>query len=207
MVNSIKIEIDGKKVKAKEGITILEAANQLNIDVPNLCHHEELEPFGACRICSVEIERKGRTRIVTSCCYPIEDGLKVKTRSEKIDRIRKTILELAAVTSGEDVTGEMRSLADEYHADLSRFTSRITSKPTKCILCGLCVRRCTEATWDSVIGFVGRGVERQIVEFPEKKDICAVCTYCHAVCPTGRIKSTGADPSFPSLDDVLAGRE
>jgi bidirectional [NiFe] hydrogenase diaphorase subunit len=207
MVKIINIKIDGKDVKSKEGMTILEAAKQLGIEIPNMCYHEELENYGACRICSVEIKLKGRTQIVASCCYPIKEGLQVKTKSPKIDRIRKTIIELAAISAGEDVKGEMRSLADEYNADLSRFRKRVLIEPTKCILCGLCIRRCIEATWDSVIGFVGKGVNRRIAEFTEKKELCSICNYCREVCPTGRIKSSGVEPPFPSFDDFIAGRK
>ena len=103
--------------------------------------------------------------------------------------------------------GEMRQLASEYNADLSLLRSKTLIEPTKCILCGLCVRRCSEATWDSVIGFIGRGTKRQIALYPEKASICAVCDYCHDVCPTGKITSTGPDPPFPQIDDILAGRE
>jgi len=187
-------------------MTILEAAKQVGVEIPTLCYHEGLEPYGACRICSVEIEKRGRSRIVAACCYPAEEGLKVITRSPKIDKIRKTVLELAAVSAGEDA-GKLRTLASEYNADLSRFNSRVPMRLTKCILCGLCVRRCAEANWDSAIGFIGRGINRRVVIFPEKEGICSNCNYCYVVCPTGRITSTYIDPPFPHVDDVLAGRK
>ena len=206
MRQTITLTIDEKEVKAKEGMTILEAAKVLGVEIPTLCYHEGLELYGACRICSVEIEKRGRSRIVASCCYPVEEGVKVTTRSPKIDKLRKTIIELAAVAAGEDA-GKLRELADEYNADLSRFNSRVQIEPTKCILCGLCVRRCVEANWDSAIGFIGRGTSRRVAIFPEKKGICSNCNYCYVVCPTGRITSTGVDPPFPYIDDVLAGRK
>lgn len=208
MVKTFTLKIDDKEVKAKEGMTILEAAEQAGVEIPTLCYHEGLEPYGACRICSVEIEKRGRSRTIAACCYPVEEGLKVRTRSPKIDKIRKTIIELAAVTAGENIAGKMRALASEYNADLSRFRSRVPVEPTKCILCGLCIRRCIEANWDSAIGFAGRGVNRRVVLFPEKAGLCSTCNYCYAVCPTGRISSAfGPDPPFPHVDDVLAGRK
>jgi NADH dehydrogenase/NADH:ubiquinone oxidoreductase subunit G len=206
-MKTVTLKIDDKEVKTEEGTTILEAAKQAGVEIPTLCYLEGLEPYGACRVCSVEIERRGKSRIVAACCYPAEEGLKVVTRSPKIDKIRKTIIELAAVTAGEDVAGEMRALAGEYHADPARFRIRMPIEPTKCILCGICVRRCTEATWDSAIGFIGRGVNRCIVRFPDRSATCAVCNYCHHVCPTGRITSIGPDPPFPHVDDVLSGRK
>ena len=206
-MKEINIQIDGTEVKTTEGKTVLEAARSVDIFIPTLCSHEKLEPYGACRICSVEIEAKGKTKIVASCCYPVKKDLNVITRSSKIEKIRKTILELAAVTAGEDAKGEMRKLASEYNADLSLLRSKTPIAPTKCILCGLCVRRCSEATWDSVIGFIGRGTKRQITLYPEKASICTICDYCHDVCPTGKITSIGPDPPFPQIDDILAGRE
>ncbi len=207
MVNTIVLNIDDKEIRVKEGITILEAAKQSGAEIPILCHEDGLEPYGACRICSIEIEKRGRTKIVAACCYPVEEGLKVRTESTRIDRIRKTILELAAVTTGEDIAGEMKSLASKYNADLSRFRSRVRIESTKCMLCGLCIRKCAEANWDSVLGFAGRGVNRRIVLFPEKSGVCSICNYCYNVCPTGRITSIGPDPHFPQIDDVIAGRE
>jgi NADH dehydrogenase/NADH:ubiquinone oxidoreductase subunit G len=207
MEKIITLKIDDKEIETQEGTTILEAAKQAGVEIPTLCHLEGLEPYGACRICSVEIERRGKSRVVAACCYPAEESLKVVTRSPKIDKIRKTIIELAASTAGEDVAAEMRALASEYHANLSRFRSGISKEPTKCILCGICVRRCTEATWDSAIGFIGRGANRRIVLFPEKAGTCVICNYCQHVCPTGRITSIGPDPPFPHVDDVLSGRK
>jgi len=204
----VSLKINSKDIKAEEGTTILEAAKLVGIEIPTLCHYEGLEPYGACRVCSVEIEKKGRSSIVAACCYPVEEGLRVITRSLRIDKLRKTIIELAAVMAGEDATGKIRSLASEYDADLSRFRSRVPMEPIKCILCGLCVRRCIEANWDSAIGFAGRGVNRRVVLFPEKAGICSTCNYCYVVCPTGRISSAyGPDPPFPFIDDVLAGRK
>ena len=203
----VTLKINNRDVEAKEGMTILEAAERSGIEIPTMCHHAELEPYGACRVCSVEIEKKGKTSLVAACCYPAEPGLKVKTRSPKIDKIRKTIVELAAVSAGDDLTGKMLELSSEYGADLSRFRSKVQTKATKCILCGLCVRRCINATWDTAIGFIGRGTKRQIALFPEKSAVCAICNECYLVCPTGRITSIGPNPAFPMIDDILAGRE
>ena len=93
-MSGIHLQIDGEEVGATEGMTLLEAARNTGISIPTLCHHEDLEPFGACRLCIVEVEVRGWTRLVVACVYLVADGLVVRTRSEKIDRIRKTLLEL-----------------------------------------------------------------------------------------------------------------
>jgi bidirectional [NiFe] hydrogenase diaphorase subunit len=203
----VTLEIDEKTVKAREGMTILQAAKLVGIEIPTLCYHEEMEPYGVCRICIVEIEKNGRKQIVASCCYNVENGLKVKTQTPTINRIRKTTLELAAITGGTEVGGKLNSLAYEYNADLSRFASMGLVEPTKCILCGLCVRRCVEAQWDNAIDFAGRGVNKRVVLLPGREEACKTCSYCSNVCPTGRITSIGPDPAFPPISDVLTGRE
>ena len=207
MVGIVNFEIDGRNVKAKTGTTIMEAALNVGIEIPHMCYHEDTEHQSGCRICSVEVEKNWSRRIVAACSYPVEEGIKVTTVSPKIAKIRKTILELAAVSSGPNVASKMQALAKEYGADLTRFSSRVEHEETKCILCGLCVNRCLEATYNGVIGFVGRGVDRRIVRFPEISEACPTCNYCYSVCPTGRITSVGPSPSFPSFNDVLSGRK
>ena len=93
-MSEIQFEIDGNQVKAPKGMTLLEAAQGEGIYIPTLCHHEKLESFGGCRLCIVEVEVSGWTKLVVSCVYPVEENIIVRTRSEKIDRIRKTIIEL-----------------------------------------------------------------------------------------------------------------
>jgi NADH dehydrogenase/NADH:ubiquinone oxidoreductase subunit G len=133
-MSDILLQIDGKEVSASEGMTLLEAARSAGIEIPTLCHHDKLEPYGACRLCIVEIEDRGRTKIVVSCVYLAQNGLSVRTRSEKIDRIRKTILELLLAHAPDAV--ELQKLAEEYGADRDRFEK----EPMFCIHCGLCVR-------------------------------------------------------------------
>ena len=114
-MSQIQIEIDGKEVDAEEGMTVLEAAQSAGISIPTLCHHEKLEPFGGCRLCIVEVGVNGWTKHVVSCVYPVEDKLVVKTRSEKIDKIRKMILELLLAHSPD--SPELEEFAQEYGAD------------------------------------------------------------------------------------------
>jgi len=180
MKKIVTLEIDGKEVKAEEGMTILKAAKQDGIEIPTLCYHKELEPYGGCRICSVEIEKKGKTQIVASCCYTVEDGLKVKTSSEKVNKIRRMMIELLLPTSP---SGPILSLAQKYGVKKSRFHGELTH----CILCGLCVRYCKEVKKESAVTFVGRGTLRKIMVLPEKTGICASCRGCYDLCPGGKI--------------------
>jgi len=206
---TVSLQIDGKEVKAKEGTTVLEAAKEAGIDIPALCYHQKLAPYGACRICSVEVERKGKVQVVASCGFPVEEGLVVRTRSKRIDRIRKVLIELMALDTMVDgeVAGEIKKLAKEYGADIHRFESRFRTTPTRCILCGQCVRYCDEVVGEHAIGFVGRGIERRVVFFPEKARVCLTCQACFNLCPTGKIPSETDFVVFDgfSLDDYLSG--
>jgi len=206
---TITLQIDGKEVKAKEAMTIVEAAKEAGIEIPTLCYHEKLKPYGACRICSVEVERKGRVRIVAACGYPVEQGLVVRTRSHRLDTIRKVLIELVApmtMVDGE-VAGEIKKLAKEYGANIHRFESRFRAKPTRCILCGQCVRYCDEVVGEHAIGFVGRGIERRAAFFPEKAKACLTCHACFDLCPTGKIPSETDFVVFDgfSIEDYLVG--
>ena len=208
MEKLVTLEIDKKQVKAKEGVTVLQAAKEAGIGIPTLCNREELKPYGVCRICSVEVERRGRARIVAACGYKVEEGLVVRTSSPRIDRIRKVIIELIAPTvmiSG-DVAGDIKKLADEYGADIHRFESRFRIAPTRCILCGICVRYCSEIVNTHAVGFVGRGVDRRVVFFTEEAKACITCRACAELCPVSKIP---ADTDFVvfdgfSIDDWLA---
>lgn len=210
MEKIITLEIDGKEVKAKEGATVLEAAKGAGIEIPTLCYHEKLKPYGACRICSVEIEKGGGIRVVAACGYPVEESLVVKTRSPRIDRIRKTIVELVAPTVmiDGDIVGGMKELADEYKANIHRFESRFSATPTRCILCGECVRYCDEVVGAHAIGFVGRGIERRVAFFPERAfRFCSGCMGCFYVCPTGKIGAQADGTYFGfTINDYLAGK-
>ncbi|MCL6560613.1 MAG: (2Fe-2S)-binding protein, partial [Firmicutes bacterium] len=135
-MSEIILQIDGNEVAAREGMTVLEAAQKAGITIPTLCHHEKLEPYGACRLCTVEVEVRGRTQLVASCLYPVEKDMVVRTRSEKVDRIRKMILELLLAHAPDAF--ELKDLAETYGADKDRFEK----EPSFCIHCGLCVRYC-----------------------------------------------------------------
>ena len=183
-MSEILLQIDGKEVKAKEGMTVLEAAQGEGISIPTLCHHEKLEPFGGCRICMVEIEVRGWTQLVVSCVYPAEENLVVRTRTEKIDRIRKTILELLLAHAPD--APELQKLAQEYGADKNRFEKNASF----CIHCGLCVRYCAEVKKKNAVGFVDRGIRKEISFIPEiAARECWDCKECFELCPTSYLQA------------------
>jgi len=208
MKKLVTLEIDKKQVKAKEGMTVLQAAKEAGIEIPTLCYHEELKPYGACRVCSVEVEKGGRVRIVAACGYKVEEGLVVRTRSPRVDKIRRGIVELIAPTvmANKDVTGEIKKLANEYGADIHRFESRFRATPMRCILCGICVRYCDEVVGAHAIGFVGRGIDRRVVFFPEEAKACIECRACADICPVCEIPCDTDFVVFSgfSVDDWLA---
>jgi len=186
-MSEVNLIINDRKIKAKEGQTILEAAETVGIEIPTLCHHEKLAPYGACRLCTVEIFRGQRSRLVTSCVYTVEDGLIVKTESEPVIEGRKMILELMwARAPGVQA---IRDYGMKYGMDMTRFDTA----PTYCILCGLCVRYCAEVKKKNAIGFIGRGTERTVMFFPEiASEECPKCGECFAICPTGVLPSNYA---------------
>jgi len=203
-MSEIQLQIDGKEVKAKEGMTLLEAAQNAGIFIPTLCHHEKLEPFGGCRVCIVEVEVNGWTKLVVSCVYPVEENIIVRTRSEKVDRIRKTIIELLMAHAPD--SPQLQDLAQEYGADRDRFEKDASF----CIHCGLCVRYCAEVAKKNAIGFVGRGINKEISFIPEiAAKECDDCKECFPLCPTSYLQAAfvltkalfSPPPSFKSEQD------
>ena len=180
----ITLEIDGKQVVVKETATVLEAATGAGVKIPTLCYHPALKPYGGCRLCIVEIEERGRSRVVTSCNYPVSEGLIVKTNTERIINDRKVLIELLLARCPE--AEAIQQLAKEYGIEKSRFKS---AKPEElCVLCGLCARICSEVVGASAIDFVNRGVSREIGVIPEiTPEACIGCGACAMVCPTGII--------------------
>ena len=178
-MSKIVLQIDGRNVEAEEGMTVLEAARSAGISIPTVCHHEQLKPYGACRICVVEVEGRGRTNLVASCLYPAEQNLVVKTRSEKIDKTRKILIEQLLAHAPDAPV--LQELAQEYAADKDRFEKEASF----CILCGLCVRYCSEVKQNNAVGFFDRGATREIRFVPEvAAEVCWDCKECFTLCPT-----------------------
>jgi bidirectional [NiFe] hydrogenase diaphorase subunit len=183
-MSEILVTIDGVEIKAREGMTLLEAANKGGIRIPTLCHHEKLEPYGGCRLCTVEIEKRGRTQLVAACVYTVEPNLVVRTRTGKVDRIRKMILELLLAHAPDAF--ELQDMAKEYGADKNRFEK----EPSFCIHCGLCVRYCDEVKKKYAVGFIDRGTRKEISFIPEiAAKECWNCKECFPLCPTEALQA------------------
>jgi NADH dehydrogenase/NADH:ubiquinone oxidoreductase subunit G len=183
-MSEILLTIDGKEVRAGRKMTLLEAARSAGIQIPTLCHHEKLEPYGACRLCIVEVESRGWTKMVVSCVYPVEKDIIVRTRSEKIDRIRRMILELQLAHAPDSFV--LQKLAEEYGADRDRFEKEASF----CIHCGLCVRYCAEIKKKNAVGFVDRGIRKEISFVPETASReCWKCKECFPLCPTEALQA------------------
>ena len=183
-MSAIRMVIDGKEVEAREGMTVLEAARGAGIDIPTLCHHERLEPYGGCRLCVVEAEAGGRTTLVASCVHPAEEGLVVRTRSERVDRIRKTLVELLSAHAPD--APKLAALAEEYGAERDRFDREADF----CVHCGLCVRYCAEVKGKHAVGFIDRGVRKEIAFLPEiAAKECNGCKECFPLCPTSYLQA------------------
>ena len=178
------LQVDGQAVKATEGMTVLEAVRGAGIAIPTLCHHDDLKPYGGCRLCIVEAEGKGWTRLVVSCVHPVEEDLVLKTRSPKVDRIRKALVELLMARAPH--SPQLLELAEVYGADANRFEK----DPSFCIHCGLCVRYCAEVKQLHAVGFIDRGIRKEISFIPEiAARECHDCMECFPLCPTSYLQA------------------
>jgi len=194
---SVSIQIDDKKIDTTEGLTLLTAARHAGIHIPTLCYHEKIAPHGACRLCLVEIQKRGRSRIVASCAYPVEEGLVVYTESPKVEEIRKYLVELYMAMF--PYNKEIKELMKKYNLKETRFKK----ENNYCILCGLCVRYCTEVKKAHAIGFVGRGIKKRVSFIPDSAYFknCLTCMECVDICPTGVFPSNYGIERVPHLSD------
>ncbi len=177
----ITFKLNGKTVQGEEGQYILQVAEKFGVDIPTLCHHKALEPAGMCRLCTVELFDGRRKRYVTSCNYPIWEGMEINTDSEAVHQGRKLIVELLLARCPE--VPLLQKLAAEYGIEEPRFEKENDT----CILCGLCVRTC-EKMGANAISLTGRGVDMKVdTPFHIQTEACIACGACATVCPTGHI--------------------
>ena len=206
-MGEITATIDGRRIKAKEGMTILEAARQNGIDIPTLCYHQDLAPIGACRLCVVEVE--GSRTLVGSCHTPITEGMVINTRSDKVIAVRKMIIELilashcgSCLMCEKANICELRQIAADLEVGLPRFQTRKNFYPvedvspylvrdlTKCVMCRRCVRACREIAGQNVFAIGYRGFDSKVVVDCDQsidKEVCRDCDVCVSFCPTGAL--------------------
>ena len=185
----INLLINGVNVSVEKGFTLLEAAQFLGFPIPTLCHMEGLSPYGACRLCVVEIGEGSRAKLVSSCTYPAEEGLRVQTGSKRVVRARRMVLELLLASCPQSKT--IQDLAAAHGVCQQRFRQEYED----CILCGRCVRMCEEQMAAKAIGFRGRGEKRSIgTPFDRNSEVCRTCGGCIYVCPACELRCTYATP-------------
>jgi NADH:ubiquinone oxidoreductase subunit E/ferredoxin len=207
-MGKVNVTIDGTTVSGQGGMTILEAAQQVDIEIPTLCHQEGLTPSGSCRICVVEVE--GSPRLVGSCHTPIAEGMVIHTRSAKVLEARRATVELLmsghtgpCVTDSEAGECRLHEIASDLEVGAPRFQLKsprfypvedvspyVRRDMSKCILCGKCIRACTEIAGENVYAMAYRGFGSKVVvdcDVPLNKEVCKDCGICIEYCPTSAL--------------------
>jgi len=203
IANRVTLTIDDQSVTVPAGTTILKAAQQLGERIPTICYHDHCTANALCRICVVEVE--GARVLAPACVAQVSEGMKVHTRTERVERSRRTILEMLDSAVDLSEAPEIQGFIGDYHADPARFPEAkrreapvLDDNPmyirdyAKCILCWRCVQVCADdAQFTYAINFEGRGFETQIGTFfdkPMPETTCVFCGQCVGVCPTGALK-------------------
>jgi len=216
----IKIEVNNKIIIARTGETILNALQRNGIKVPTICNMKDFTPTGACRMCVVEVE--GKEKLIPSCSHPVEEWMKIKTHSGRVNQARRTIIELLLADHPDDClycerngNCELQNLAEDFHIrerklsgkkkslELDRSSPGIVRDPSKCILCGRCVRVCEEKQNVATFDFAYRGLKTIIAttfEIPMNQSNCINCGQCVVYCPTGALTE---NISLIELDNML----
>jgi NADP-reducing hydrogenase subunit HndD len=204
MANEVTLTIDGQTVQVPAGTTILKAAEQLEVDVPTICYTDHTTANGLCRLCVVEVE--GSRVLSPSCVAKVSEGMQVNTRNERVERSRKTLLELLSSAVDLSEAPEILSMMEEYSADDERFPESdarqlpiLDDNPmfirdySKCVLCWRCVQVCAEdAQYTFAINFTKRGFDTMIGTYFDKplmETTCVFCGQCVGVCPSGALKA------------------
>ncbi len=197
----LAVIVDGQMVQIEQGAPIIEAARKLGIFIPTLCYHESVKPYGSCRLCMVEVVQNRQSRLVTSCNFPVDNGMEVFTDTAKVRKIRRMVVELLLARCGD--VPLIRTLARQMGIETSRFKKK---EKKECILCALCVRFCEEVVGVGAIGLANRGTEREVATpFRMASDVCIGCGSCTYICPTGCIEMV-PDEETPKLRRMNLGK-
>jgi NADH dehydrogenase/NADH:ubiquinone oxidoreductase subunit G len=178
MLKHISLTIDGAKISVPEGSTVLDAALDYGICIPNLCHVRTLKPIGVCRVCVVEVVQNGRSRITASCALQAKEGMVIRAHSPKVIEARRVVAEMLVAEAPN--SRAIQDLAVKCGVTDVRFPFRNKD----CVLCGRCVRACSEEWRSRSLGFVGRGNSRRVaLPFDKRPEFCKRCWTCIDVCP------------------------
>jgi len=209
----IRLTINGLNVQVEPATPLLEAARWVGFPAPTLCAEDGLRPYGACRMCMVEIGEPPRTQLVAAWTYRAEEGLKVRTNSDRVQKARKLLLELYVSVCPQSKT--IQDLASEYGVRQCRYDE---IKHENCIQCGLCVRMCEQQMMAGAIGFAGRGTHRRVSRpFDITDERCRQCGACMYICPACELRCQASTAStalcsgclnfspvcFQSYDDAM----
>lgn len=204
MADDVTLTIDGHVVQVPDGTTILKAAEKLGEKVPTICYHDHTTANGLCRLCVVEVE--GSRILSPACIAQVNEGMQVNTRSERVERTRRTLLEMLSSAVDISEAADIQLMMEEYAADINRFLeSKTRAQPVlddnpmfirdyaKCVMCWRCVQVCAEdAQYSYAINFTSRGFDTMIGTFFDKplmETTCVFCGQCVGVCPSGALKS------------------
>ena len=211
-MSHVRVVIDSTEVSGQKGMTILEAAKQIGMDIPTLCHIPGLVPSGSCRICVVEVESSAR--LVGSCHTPIADGMLIHTRSRRVLKARKAIVELLfaghsgpCVKDGVVEACQLHVIAADLEVGPPRFpvgrprfypveniSPYVRRDLSKCILCYRCIKACNEVAGKNIYSMAYRGFSSKVVvdcDVPLNKEACKDCGICIDYCPTSALTSPG----------------
>ncbi|MBC8486237.1 MAG: 4Fe-4S dicluster domain-containing protein [Bacteroidetes bacterium] len=201
----VSLNIDGKEIQVEKETTILKTAEKEGIWIPTMCHNDYFEPYAVCRLCSVEVIRGRRSRIVTACNYPVEDGIKVLTNSDRVKETQKFIMEMTL--SRWPNVPYVKEMAEQLGIKESRYECLERDEAEDaCILCGQCVNVCKDVVKANVLGFAKRGIDREVViPYGNFSEDCIGCGACAYVCPTHHIKVESLEYEHGALKDWYLG--
>ena len=198
MPDYVTLTIDGAKIRAPKGTSVLDAALEHGICIPNLCHVKGLTPIGACRICLVEVLRRGRANVTASCTLDVQEGMVIRAHSERVMKARRNVAEMLVAEAPNS-----RALQD-LAVRCGVTSVRYPFHHKNCVLCGRCVRVCKEAWQARALGFVGRGKDRHVaLPFDTRPEFCKRCWSCSELCP---MTITPCDGPMAKGQEYLCGK-